>query len=319
METQNNSLPRDVFMYLLAVITLVASCIALGSVLFDMVNVYLPDVTQAGSWYFQSILSSLRMGLATLIIVFPIFAWLTRALNKDIEASPEKRESRIRKWLLYFTLFVAALFVIGDLVSVLRSFLNGELTTRFLIKSAIILAIAGSSFSYYLSYLRWQNIKWANILSKIVIVVVIASIVFGFYISGSPLKSRNERMYQTRISDLQNIQQQIVNYWQSKTKIPTTLGELNDSISGFIVPVDPETGMSYDYKVGAIVAGSKTTFELCATFKTASIVNTFAPAPTPVKMGLIDPYSGADNWDHSSGRSCFFRSIDPQLYPPRIK
>jgi len=319
METQNNSTPRDVFMYLLAIITLVASCIAWGSVLFDMVNVYLPDVTQAGSWYFQSILSSLRMGLATLIIVFPIFVWLTRTLNKDLEISPERRESIIRKWLLYFTLFVAALFVIGDLVSVLRSFLNGELTTRFLIKSVIILAIAGSAFSYYLSYLRWQNIRWAGILSKIIIVAIIASMVFGFYISGSPLKSRNERMDQTRISDLQNIQQQIVNYWQSKTKIPTILSELNDSISGFIVPVDPETGMDYEYKVGAVMAGSRATFELCATFKTASIVNTFAPAPTPIKMGLIDPSSGADNWDHSSGRSCFSRSIDPQLYPPRVK
>jgi hypothetical protein len=305
-------------MYLLAIITLVAGCVSLGSVLFDLVNVYLPDLTQVGSWYFQSILSSLRMGMATLIIVFPIFAWLTRTLNKDLETAPERRESRIRKWLLYLTLFVAALFVIGDLVSILRSFLNGELTTRFLIKSGIVLAIAGSTFYYYLSYLRWQSIKWASILGKVIIVLVIATIVFGFYVSGSPMKSRSERMDQTRISDLQNIQSQIVNYWQSKTVIPQKLSELNDSISGFVIPVDPETGLSYEYIPGTPVEDGAVKFELCAIFKTNTSSSPFIPMGDPAGRPTKAIYPLADNWDHGTGRVCFSRSIDPQLYPPKI-
>ncbi len=306
-------------MYLLAVVTLVASAIALGALLFDIVNIYLPDVTQVGSYYLQGIFSSLRMSLATLIIVFPIFAWLTRMLNKDLESNPERRESKIRKWLLYFTLFVSALFIIGDLVSVLRSFLNGELTVRFLFKSFIVLAIAGKIFYYYLSYLRWQNIKWAKILGRTAMGVVIVSIALAFYISGSPIQSRNERMDQARVSDLQNIQYQVVNYWQSKTKIPPSLNELNDSISGFRVPLDPETGLNYEYIPGLPVSGGGIRFELCAIFKTNIVSNSSIPIVNQPVGATSKGWYGPDNWDHEAGRVCFSRLIDPQLYPPKVQ
>jgi hypothetical protein len=60
----------------------------------------------------------------------------------------------IRKWLIYFTLFAAALIIIGDLVTLLNRFLEGELTVRFLLKVLAVFFVAGSVFYYYLWDLR---------------------------------------------------------------------------------------------------------------------------------------------------------------------
>ena len=72
---------------------------------------------------------------------------------------PEKRNLRIRKWLIYFTLFAAALIIIGDLVALIFSLLGGELTVRFLLKVVTIFFVAGSVFYYYLWDLRRHNIE----------------------------------------------------------------------------------------------------------------------------------------------------------------
>ena len=94
--------------------------------------------------------------------------------------------------------------------------------------------------------------------------------------------------------------------------LPTYYGEkivmrlLRDSISGFTIPQDPE-GKVYKYNLGDTVS-----FELCATFNQASQKN----QPAPIYPGATGV---GQNWDHSSGRVCFERTIDKQLYPPLVK
>ena len=70
------------------------------------------------------------------------------------ETRPEKLESGIRKWLTYIALLIAAGTVIGDLITFLTFFLQGELTTRFVLKVLTVVAIAGSIFWYYLGSLK---------------------------------------------------------------------------------------------------------------------------------------------------------------------
>ena len=109
------------------------------------------------------------------------------------------------------------------------------------------------------------------------------------------------------MGDLQTVQWQIVNYWQSKEKLPPTLAELEDSISGFVVPTDKETGAVYEYHVtGALV------FELCATFSRDSrgTSKDFMAVPS------VYPGIEGENWQHKQGRQCFERTIDPDRYPP---
>ena len=57
-------------------------------------------------------------------------------------------------------------------------------------------------------------------------------------------------------------------------------------------------------------------FELCANFSLDTrliqekAMPSFAPA-TPAR-----DFSFNDNWEHGTGRKCFSRTIDPELYPP---
>src|SRR3989344_356135 len=147
----NKNLPRDVFLYLLSVVTLVASAISFGILVFQYINVYFPDLLT--DYYFSpsSYYGSIRQALAALIVIFPVYIWVSRFLKKDINENPEKRDLKIRKWLLYFTLFVAAIAIIIDLIVLLNNFLEGELTLRFILKVISILFIASSVFYYYLN------------------------------------------------------------------------------------------------------------------------------------------------------------------------
>jgi hypothetical protein len=109
-----------------------------------------------------------------------------------------------------------------------------------------------------------------------------------------------------KVSDLQNIQWQIVNFWQQKHVFPKSLADIEDPISGFVVPKDPQTGEVYGYELGEGMS-----FQLCATFNAESQ----GPAQ-PQYYESFPSAKGEDNWQHPAGRHCFERSIDPDRYPP---
>jgi hypothetical protein len=86
-----------------------------------------------------------------------VFYWLSSMMSSAIARDPEKRSSKIRKWLTYLTLFVTAGVIIGDLIALIFNLLGGEITTRFALKSLVILGIAGLIFGYYLWDLKKEE------------------------------------------------------------------------------------------------------------------------------------------------------------------
>ena len=138
-------------------------------------------------------------------------------------------------------------------------------------------------------------------------------LVLGFVIVGSPAVQREMRMDERRISDLQNIQWEIINYWQLKRILPSSLSDLHNDISGFSVPKDPETDVDYEYQVV-----SPLKFGLCANFKRESLKDDYharVSEPVYYEDTYMKTFSGS--WSHKSGRVCFEREIDPELYPEK--
>ncbi|MDO8560945.1 MAG: DUF5671 domain-containing protein [bacterium] len=303
----SKSSPRDVFTHLLAIITLYISAVSFGVLVFQFIDRAFPDVLTDS----VSVTSSaIRWAIASLVIVFPVYVLLSWRLAKDVVSYPEKRELKIRKWLLYFTLFLASVVIIGDLVALIYNFLSGDLTFRFLLKIVTILFIALAVFSYYLWNLRSKVMAYKDSRMRVmvfgVLAIVATATVYGFFVAGSPFAERARRFDESRVQDLQNIQWQVVNYWQRKERLPKKIDELRDEISGYTVPRDPETGASYEYHVLAPLK-----LELCATFNTGS-ANDGRGVSQPVMYGAkID-----ENWMHGTGQVCFERTIDPELYPP---
>lgn len=304
--------PKHVFLHLFVIIMLYYSTVNFLILLFQYINRWIPDkLAQAANYELMFSSGLIRFGLASLIIVFPVFIFTSRYMNKSYVENPAVKEMRTRKWLLYFTLFVAALVIIGDLVRIILTFLEGEMTSRFILKAVSVLVVAAAIFFYYLRDLKIEK-KLASTKYFIwaVIVAVAATVVAGFFVIGSPKTERLRRFDLERVTRLQEIQMQIINYWRSKEYLPTQLPDLNDKISGFEVPTDPETGLVYEYAI----KGSET-FELCATFDLVSEDNANNPSvETSPAYG-----SGTESWKHGAGRVCFERTIDKELYPPYSK
>jgi hypothetical protein len=146
---------RETFLHLLQFTALYFSAWDLGRLFFLFIDRAFPD--PAVSRYGDYISDQIRWSVSSLVIAFPIFLLVTRSLARAAARDVEKRSSKVRKWLTYMTLFVAATVLAGDLVTLLYNLLGGELTTRFLLKAATVALIAGSVFGYFLWDLRGEE------------------------------------------------------------------------------------------------------------------------------------------------------------------
>ena len=306
--------PRDVFLHLLAIVTLYWSAVTFVTLVWQYINYFFPDIL---NYYPASFNEPMRFAVSSLFIVFPIFILVSWYLNKIYTREAVVRESKIRKWLLYLTLFITSLIIIGDLITVINTFMGGEITARFILKAFSVLLVAGVVLGYYLDDVRRETpTKLGKYFVWGTSVIVLISVVGAFFIVGSPKTARLIQLDQQKISDLQNIQYEVVNYWQRKEKLPDKLTDLEDSISGFIAPVDPQLkeNASYIYEYN-IKDSTALTFELCAIFNKQGKDNNgyyqTMPYPELTKVQY--------NWDHEAGRVCFARTIDKELYPPLNK
>ncbi|MEK7124613.1 MAG: DUF5671 domain-containing protein [Patescibacteria group bacterium] len=301
------NLPRNVFLHLFAMVALYWSAISFITLCWQYVNYYLPDIAVERYGQYYS-LGPIRFAIASLIIIFPLFVLATWFLNKIYRKESFVRESKTRKWLIYLTLFIASLVVVGDLIFVINTFLGGEITLRFVLKAFSVLLVAIAVFGYYLDDVRRpEPSKSAKLYAIAGGVLVLAMVIGAFFIVGSPAKARLAQLDQQRVNDLQSIQYQVVNYWQRKGQLPENLAVLGDPISGYIVPNDPATSQPYEYNVKS---AENLTFELCAVFSLSLHGNGDGrPKPVPAYDGFNQ------NWNHSQGRTCFERTIDKQLYP----
>lgn len=145
---------REAFLYLVLFSTLYVSAIHLGSLLFDFVNLSVPDTTTGYVPSPESIRSSIRWAVSSLIVAFPVFLYVASITAREVRQDPAKRASRVRRWLTYLTLFLASGVIIGDLIALLNDVLGGELTTRFFLKALTVGVIATGIFLYYLRDLR---------------------------------------------------------------------------------------------------------------------------------------------------------------------
>jgi len=308
MEQNKKTSAKDFFLYLGAVVALYISTVSIIALWFRVIDEIFPDPLKYSDPYSTGI----SLAIASLFVIFPIYIIISWILHRDEAKYPEKRELGIRKWLIYLTLFIAGMVIVIDLITLINTFLSGnEITSSFIAKIFVILLVIGTIFIFYLYKVRAKDGISKSLAKKLTwgtLLFVIASIVIGFVVMGSPQTQRMKRIDQERVSDLSNIQRQIVNYWQTKEILPETLSDLEDQISGFIPSVDPETEEPYAYRVVSSLA-----FEICATFNLSNKESEKDPRK------LLYPVNGitGESWEHEAGEVCFERTIDIEKYKLR--
>ncbi|MBU0660721.1 hypothetical protein KKG22_00910 [Patescibacteria group bacterium] len=140
--------PKLFFLHLLSILALYVSAGALITVLFQLINIYIPDTLNSfydGAYH----KSALRSAISFLIVMFPVYIGTLFTLDSIYKKEKETRDLAIRKWLVYFTMFVGVATILFTLVSVFNTFLDGEMTLRFALKVLSVLFVAGSTIGYY--------------------------------------------------------------------------------------------------------------------------------------------------------------------------
>jgi len=300
--------PKDFFIHLSMLITLYVSAVALITFLFTLIDIIAPDRQD----YYSNPSEGLAVSLSIFIVFYPILVILFSKSRKAIKENIEKADLLVRKWFLYLTIFITGLTVSIDLIVLISTFLNGsELNTAFILKIFAIVLVAGGIFLFALKDLKGvfiNNDKLFKNVRTITTVVIVALVVIGIFFIGSPRELRQKNDDQRRINDLSLIQNEIVSYWQLKNALPAELSDLEDPLTYVNIPVDPETGDNYGYKII-----SDLTFEVCANFATESDENENAlSVARKYEFGFNN---SEENFEHIIGENCFERTIDPERFP----
>ncbi len=300
--------PKDFFLWAGAMISLWTGVVAFIALVFDYINYSFPNALEYIVSPYQG---GMPYEMASLIVLAPVFLILMRVIRHDIEKDPSRNEIWVRRWALFLTIFAAGATIAVDLIVLIMTFLSGEeLSVRFLLKVVVVLLITAAGFMHFMADAWGYWVRWpvrARYVNWGVGVLVVVTIVAGFFIVGTPQQARQMRLDDQRVSDLQSIQSQITYFYQQKRSLPTELSQLQNPLLGFAVPTNPSTGAAYEYRKTADLA-----FELCATFAAESQAVSGVSRPV-----AVSPYGNVqDNWQHGAGRVCFERSIDPAFYPP---
>lgn len=307
--------PRDFFLYLFAAGSLYFCAVTLVTLLWQLVNHWVPAPEALDYYYYGEMLgAALRWSIALLIVIFPAYVVAMWRIGKDIDSAPEKRELWVRRWFLYATLFVASVALTGDLVYLVYTLLGGDIALRFALKAIAVALVAGAVLAYHLFLLRREpgaSMAARKAITVVASAAVLAAVIAGFCVAGSPRDARKEANDAQRVSDLQSLQWQMTNFWQQKQRLPESLGELVDPASPVALPTDPVTNVLYRYeRLGA------TGFRLCATFETDDDGMAGGKRDMAIPTLEYDPSGMSQVWAHGVGEACFDRTIDPERYPP---
>lgn len=280
---------REAFLYLVLFTTLYLSAYHLGSLLFQFVERALPDPVDLGLHFPEAT----RWSVSFLIIAFPVFLYTARTLAKAAAHAPGKRGSKVRKWLTYLTLFLAAGTLVGDCTALVFNLLSGELTLRFILKAAIVGMLAGGIFSHYLRDLRREEQEGhpspptgGRLFIWVGSGAVALSLIGSLLLLDSPSQERVHRLDARRVEDLRLLAGAVDLHWSRGNALPLSLDDLTLEPGYPPLPADPETGSPYEYRA---LAGDR--YELCAGFACGTDAE-----PLETRR---------DFWAHGTGRQCF--------------
>ena len=127
------------------------------------------------------------------------------------------------------------------------------------------------------------------------ILVVVAAVVAGVFLAGSPSTRRERRLDDDRVSDLRSLSAAIDQYRREHGGLPADLDALGRSPRTTTRLTDPETGTRYEYRVLEPTSGHAS-YELCASFA--------------AETGKDRDSDRDDFWWHGGGRQCFTIEAD---------
>lgn len=289
------------FLYLTGFLSFAFVFFGLVSITFDFFNKNLAGEDPLMGGFDQS---SVRTAIAFLIIATPIYYFILRLINKKLLLKEIELTSGVRKVLTYLFLFVLSAIIIGDLIFLLSSFLNGDYTELFLAKALAMLFFSVFFGLFYFWEVRRSEIDkknfsfWQNGILGVVILVL----VLGFFIIDRPTVAREKRLDGQIISGMSSLRREVETFYSERGKIPAleelknqALGEEKNLLESGQIKYLPQASGAYSF---------------CGVFKQA--------------WDGKEVISGSRNdsfWEHPQGKYCFEikENLDGGAWPSNPK
>jgi len=144
----------DSFEHVLLFLSFYTLIISIGITLYYFVDKLFPLAKTTYNYSFTSYdySSSILSGVLSAIIVsFPLFSFFFLNIISRTKQNPELRHILARKRLIYITLIVTFIIMLQNLISVLNSFLTGNLVSNSLAHFVVIIGLSLVVFLYYLN------------------------------------------------------------------------------------------------------------------------------------------------------------------------
>lgn len=277
--------------------TLYVVLISSITLLLNIVDIWLVDPID-GPFRYEFASSSIRYGVATLLVFGPLHFSVTYILHKGRTNQAVRFYLTVTRWLVYLSFLLAGGVIAFQLVSVLLSALEGELTVRVLIKGLIIISLVSVAAGYHYLDLRqyWDRQRAKHQLAAIVYGLLLLGIVaLGIFSVQTPSEMRERSLDMRQVQDLQEIRWRVVDYVLTEDELPQSIAKLYQRSQD--VPIPPNDRPAYIYE---IVDAETLRYSLCAWFAYASAKETLPYAPPPSHRG-----QSREDWAFDAGEHCF--------------
>lgn len=319
--TQRKPSAFDAFVHLVAYFALVMSAVAVGGILFQLINRFAPtlEAYEYANFRGESVATGpLRFHVATLLLTSPLLLAMTAYLHRLFRQDALNTASGVRRWLTYLLLFAASVNIVGSVIALVYQFLGGNYTVNFLLKAATVLVIAAAIFGFYFWELKRpdyrQHHRGAAPLLVAVAVLFLGLEVGGFLLIGSPLAARMREYDRQREDRALQLNSLVADVYRREGSVPVDLSEVEPSNTQ-----DPETGSPLGYEK---ITDDR--YRLCVTFaletSQPALPRGVPPARVPKPMdGGMEPAW----YRHGAGETCHTftlrrRSSDDQFIETEV-
>ena len=297
---RSNNIAKYTFLYLVSLLTLVFSVIAVGNIIFQLINKHIVDIINISRALYSP--GVLKFALSSLLVAAPVYYYSTSIVYRSLIEGKLDRDSAVRRWLTYLIIFVCGVVMVGWLIAIVYSVLDGDLTLKFSLKTLTVLVLASVVGSYYFRDIKKDRFsKDGDSVVRMyyfgTLALVLVSFMAGVFFVESPRETRLRKIDDLTISKFENISNALSTYYRNNSRLPMKLDELiggmiylriddiRDVVSDEVyeyVPIEVETGR----------------YKICANFNLSNIEK-----DSP-KRGYL-----GDVWPHSAGRECFSRQV----------
>lgn len=299
------------------VLIVLAALIALVNTFFAGIINSFDD--QAGNWL-SSWQYKLSLGqLAAVVAIVPLLTVLTKRTAGTEDDAPIVKESNWRKAFLGVFLIGIGLTAVGYVIGFVYVLVSLVANMGLAVDadSSPVLALITTAFGALLFgfsallYARdyraggglgaWRKIHRYGL--------VIVAVVLGVIFAAIPLQKQRGAYVDTLIvGDITSIKSKITSYKNDKRKLPVSLAEvdLSDEVK------TRSESLNYEYKL----ASNKTSYELCATFKTdksdkkeSGITSTISALSSSGASATSESSSQQSPSKHKKGYQCFKTTV----------